>query len=218
MKTGAEVVLPASLTGSAAILSIITGFISGVSPGIILLRGFVSAVLTLIFFMTVQWLIRKYLPELMDLETDKPREPAEDESPRAGSRVNIVMPEESPAVTARDSNPSAGISASVSDDMAAGLDSLDNKIAEETENVHNNKPEESDFGPTVSSRGNDLDILPSLDTLELNTGSASQVSEELDSVDTDTAVSADKVDQAGSFDPAEIAKAVKTVLVRDQQK
>jgi hypothetical protein len=128
------------------------------------------------------------------------------------------MPEESPAVTARDSNPSAGISASVSDNMAAGLDSLDNKIAEETENVHNNKPEESDFGPTVSSRGNDLDILPSLDTLELNTGSASQLSEELDSVDTDTAVSADKVDQAGSFDPAEIAKAVKTVLVRDQQK
>ena len=46
MKTGSNLAIPASLTGGATILSVVTGAISGVSPGTILIRGVVTAVLS----------------------------------------------------------------------------------------------------------------------------------------------------------------------------
>ena len=136
----------------------------------------------------------------------------------SGQNINIVMPAESPGAV-----PGSPPFREVQGEPEIGglthpADQMDNKIAESEENVHNNKPEVSEASTTGFSGGNNLDVLPSLDTLDLNTGAVSS-NEEEDLTEEPAAASAPVSDSSftGSNDPAEIAKAVKTVLKRDQQ-
>ncbi len=223
MKAGHNIVIPASLTGGAAILSVLTGLISGVSAGVVLVRALVSAVIAFLFIMTSSWVIRKFLPELLSDQAGQSSEASRnsrDTSPsgQAGSRVNIVMDEHSDA---------AGNGFSRDSEMAGQMDRLDNndnQIAESDVKVHNSKPEESDM-ESISIQGGaeSVDVLPSLDNLDLGVGNSRSDREDsqVDDVSPEPEVSLNSSGASamdGVNDPAEIAKAVKTVLSRDQQK
>lgn len=213
MKSAYDAVLPASITGGTAILSIIIGFISAVSPGVILLRAMITAVLTFLFILSVRWIVMKYLPELTEgEEKSSSGHVTAGDLDQSENKINILMPEESPLA-------GGNVHSSSPDGEIPKVDSLDNQIAENADFVHNNKSELSHSPAMVSSGGNDLDILPSLDTLDLNSGSESSSSEDFETGEIDTVnVSKPVANRGGEQDPAEIAKAVKTVLSRDQQK
>lgn len=212
MKSGFSAAVPLSFAGAAALLSVVTGFISGVSPGSILIRGAAAGFLTALFVLSVRWIVKRYLPELTDLAGREGEEASS--APESGRNINIVMPEEPPgpqeSAASSESPMSTGVYAETGD--------RDNKIAESPENVHNNKPEvsvESVGGPAGTG---DLDILPSLDTLEISSGNSHHEDDEASETDSVSGVSEKTVDLGEHGDPSEIAKAVKTVLSRDQQK
>ncbi len=220
LKTGSNIAIPASLTGGATILSIITGAVSGVSPGTILIRGAATAVLSFGFIFACVWLIKTFLPELTEEVENKDSRKTDDsgKAGESGQNVNIVMPAEPPGAasgipTTREFPEEQEFSG-----LTNPIDQMDNKIAESDENVHNNKPEVSEINTSFLSGGNHLDVLPSLDTLDLNTGAVSSNEEE--DLTVEPAAAAAPVGNGsfnGSNDPEEIAKAVKTVLKRDQQ-
>lgn len=214
--------LPLSVAGIAALLSVLTGFFSGVTPAMILIRGVVTALLAAGFIVLADWLVKTFLPELSTL--DKGSSSEEEKTPAGGSRVNIVMPDEMPATRNSDENSrDEGMTGAQDDDAdAAELKSLDeagsdNEIAESTESVHNNKPELSD---TASDGA--VDTLPNLDSLEIHIDSAGADApgeEPLDNVaEPSPSAKGGDVDLGENGDPEIIAKAVKTVLARDQQK
>lgn len=208
-------ILPLSFSGGAALISIITGFINGVSPGILLFRGLFSALIAGAFIFLSGWLISTYLPELSDLGVKK--SPVDDSADTPGSRVNIVMSDddldgagnlESGDSLEDDSLPSSG--------FAGGTE---NEIAETSGSVHNNKPEDPDLD-TLDSEG--LDILPNLDSLEMSMGGggSAQTYDDSESIETEAPVSSMRAEpkKGEHGDPEEIAKAVKTVLARDKQR
>jgi len=208
-------ILPLSFGGGAALISVVTGFASGVSPGILLFRGLLSAIASVAFIILAGWLIDTFLPELSDLNGGKVSSDPSAETP--GSRVNIVMSDEEgesakgKADTSLDGYPPS----------SAGSDEREeNEIAETAGSVHNNKPDDSDSDP-LDSDG--LDILPNLDSLEINMGeSSSNYDEEesigADKIETEAPVTSLNVsNKMGEHsDPEQIAKAVKTVLARDK--
>lgn len=225
MKILSKGLVPLSVAGFAALLSMMTGFISGVNPLMIILRGLFTALLAACFVFLVEWLIKTFLPELSKLNSNDSVQSGQAETP--GGRVNIVMPDEmpQPAVVAREAaaESNGADKNGKDDDEIEELTSLDenqseNEIAESTESVHNNKPEEHDI---VAAAGESLDTLPNLDSLEISIGSSSEQEaaiEPMDSVTPPPSSGRAGVDLGGNDDPEIIAKAVKTVLARDQQK
>lgn len=220
MKMLSKGIVPLSVAGGAAFLSMITGFLSGVNPARIMMRGLAAAAMAAGFVLFVEWLVKTFLPELSQL--DRGGSVSSSEVPAGGSRVNIVMPDEmpEPAQAAREAQP---VSSPPSQSNEEGeLESLDGKtseikIAESTENVHNNKPEESDI---AAAAADPLDTLPNLDSLEISIGStsvATGAAEPVDSVSPSPLNGNKDVDLGENGDPEIIAKAVKTVLARDQQ-
>jgi hypothetical protein len=218
-------IIPLTIAGLTALLSMLTGFISGVNPLMIILRGLITAFLAAFFVLLVEWLIKSFLPELSNLNSKDSEQPGQPETP--GGRVNIVMPDEmpQPAVVAREAaaeSNGAGENGGDDDDVEE-LTSLDenqseNEIAESTESVHNNKPEEPDIAAAAAES---LDTLPNLDSLEINIGSSSEqvaAVEPMDSVTPPPSSGGSGVDLGENSDPEIIAKAVKTVLARDQMK
>ncbi len=219
MKMTSSVIIPLSVAGGAALLSLVTGFVSGVGTAQILIRGISSAVLAAGFVFLTQWLIKTFLPELTDLSSS---DVDAKESSAGGSRINIVMPDEMPSHTGAPAAELSGNRAVESGEGEAALSS-ENKIAENSETVHNNKLNESD--PDRASVPGHLDILPDLDSLEISAGGVSGGSETemVDNTENSVTPSAPSTAAAapasGDYgDPEDIAKAIKTVVARDQQK
>lgn len=221
MKKLSKGFIPLSVACGVACLSMITGFLSGVNPLKIMMRGLVSAAFAAGFVFFVDWLIKAFLPELSDLGGGSAVKSSDTSA--SGGNVNIVMPDEmpEPAQAAREAETAS------SDPESSGnmgvFESPDgnpseNEIAESIERVHNNKPEESD---TAAAAADTLDTLPNLDSLEINIGSAGEDTgsdDTVDSVAPSPSRGGGEVDLGGNDDPEIIAKAVKTVLARDQQK
>lgn len=219
MKLLGKGIIPLSAAGAAALLSMITGFISAVNPVKILFRGLLAAVAAGAFMMLADWLVKTFLPELGELKGQSGS--AATEAPEQGGRVNIVMPDEMPRTS---QEPLNGESAAPGENGEGGetlqnpgaLSPGDNEIAESMENVHNNKPEDPD---TAAAAAESLDTLPNLDSLEISIGSASEEAGNTETLDSVTPSPAGTdVDLGENGDPEIIAKAVKTVLARDQQK
>lgn len=225
MKILSKGLVPLSIAGFTALLSMLTGFISGVNPLMIMLRGLMAAFLAAVFVFVVEWLVKSFLPELSNMNSKDTKEPDKPEIP--GGRVNIVMPDEmpQPAAVAREtaSEFNGAVDNTGDEEEIEELTSLDenqseNEIAESTKSVHNNKPEESD---SAAAAAESLDTLPNLDSLEISIGSSSEPDggvEPMDSVSPAVSSAKAEVDLGENSDPEIIAKAVKTVLARDQMK
>lgn len=220
MKSQSQLIVPLSVGGAAALLSILTGFISGIPVGGILTRALLSGVLGGGFAFLAGWLVMTYLPELAALNESKSDGETPAPEPRTGQRVNIVMEDDGPSEGSQSS------SGTNSQDSEPGQKaSNDNEIAESGEILHNNKPDDSD---SINDLVDNLDALPNMDSLEINMGgSASDTADESDSIDSvseespasETSLSSGtSVNPGEKGDPSEIAKAVRTVLARDQQK
>ncbi len=221
MKAGRNIIIPASLTGGALILSVLIGLLSGVSAGVVLFRALITAAVTFVFVMGSAWAVKTYLPEL--LISDGSESPSKNDSDQAssdqaGSRVNIVLDDDS-------DNP-GGASFAGQPEQLDELEDGENQIAESDGNVHNSKLEESAMDTvTIQGGGASVDVLPSLDNLDFGSSSAGR-SDDPDDMDVETPSEPEvsmRSSQRGSgmadnSDPEEIAKAVKTVLSRDQQK
>lgn len=221
MKMNNSVIVPLSAAGAAALLSLATGFISGVGTAQMLVRGILSAVLAAGFVFLAAWLIQTFLPELTRISEKD--EASEEEAP-GGSRVNIVMPDEMPSTASV--HPAGGGEAGNEDETGSavqGARGVDNKIAENSETVHNNKLEESD--PDRGEGPAHLDVLPDLDSLEISVGGVAAdvdagggADETVDSVTPSPSAPAAQPASGDYGDPEDIAKAIKTVVARDQQK
>jgi hypothetical protein len=221
LKMNNSIIIPLSAAGAAALLSLATGFISGVGTAQMLVRGIFSAILTAGFVFLAIWLIQTFLPELTKISDN---EEAPEEEAVGGSRVNIVMPDEMPspaaAHTTGGGEPVNGAD-TVSGTEQTGLP--ENKIAESRETVHNNKLEESD--PDRGESPAHLDVLPDLDSLEISVGGVSaggsageEAEEPVESVTPSPSAPAAQPVSGDYGDPEDIAKAIKTVVARDQQK
>ncbi len=208
-------ILPLSVSGGAALVSIIVGMISGVTPGTLLVRGLLSAVAAAAFVLLSSWLVNTFLPELSSLETRTGAGPESAAGP--GSRVNIVMSDDSDDSSDSDSDlPGDGPSYR----STGSGDGDDIEIAESAGSVHNNKQNDFDTD-NLDSEG--LDTLPNLDSLEINMGGGSSSSgyggdDGLVSEETVSSVKVSDKQSSQHGDPEEIAKAVKTVLARDKQR
>ena len=223
MNTGRNIIIPASLTGGTVILSVLTGLISGVSAGVVLFRALLIAAVTFIFAMAAVWVVKTYLPELLmsdGRESSSKNDSAGASSDQAGSRVNIVMDNET------DNPGGAPFTGADNTGQVHELDNGDIQIAESEGNVHNSKLEETAMeSVAIQGGGASVDVLPSLDNLDFGT-SAAEHSEDSDEMEVETPSEPEvslRSSHGGSgmaenSDPAEIAKAVKTVLSRDQQK
>ena len=215
MKMVNKGILPLSVGGGAALFSIITGLISGVSPGMMLIRGFLSALAGFCFIFFAGWLIKTYLPELGQFNENKPSDGSQEEN--MGNHINIIMQDDIPE-EGMSENDGTMMSGSDSNELSGNRDQ--NEIAETAEKVHNNKPEDSDIG---SAEDNGLDELPNLDSLEISMGSSSeemQSSDNFESAEPEPVKSKrpGAINPSEHGDPSDIAKAVKTVLARDKQK
>ncbi len=214
MKKLGNVIIPASVSASAALLSGLTGFFSGVTPGVVLVRAVAAALLAGLFVFLADWLVKNYLPELKSINDSGEA----DSSAGSGGRVNIVMPDEMPGTAGSESDsgiPGENPLVVPSESGDAG----NNEIAESSDILHNNKPEESDLADAV---GGEVDTLPNLDSLEISLDSSSEEvgdAGQVDSVSPEpSSASGPNIGPGGNEDPETIAKAVKTVLARDQHK
>ena len=87
--------LVAGFGGAGAVLSLLLGVVAGNPFGVILLRLVVSAVVAGALGLGMSWLVGRFLPELGLPDGQAPARPGNDAAPEGG-RVDIVLPAENP--------------------------------------------------------------------------------------------------------------------------
>lgn len=211
----------------AAVLAFISALFGRVSFGAILLRTLFWAGVFGIFSLGIQLLLEKLIPELFESSSETVEEPetegefGSNEAGEVGNNLNIVLEGEEPAFT------------------AAGEDDSGEETAEEDENEFieeiqavddEDEPERGAADGTDSGIPNgggpeeevaeigtvsDVDSLPNLSDFSDSFDSVSSVQEEGGQL---SGQSGEDVDLLGTHhDPATVAKAVRTIIGRDQE-
>lgn len=193
--------VPAWSAGFAFILSLVSGLAGGVSPGVLLLRATLAAVLFSGFILGLLYLVERFLPDLAATLTPGAVEPVVSESGSEG--IDIVVPE---------------------DRIPEGM-YAQNEESAEGESLVEEAGEFSDLESTVRSfeheRASETvsspDLLDGLDSLpDLESFADSFVSSEPE-IETEQPRAASRPSQKESFDPETIARAVQTVLKKDRE-
>lgn len=264
MEAGVRVSIGSSI--AAFTLSFFTGIFSRIPFGTALFRAFLMALLFAALAFGILWLVRRFLPELLD---QGQADILESDEPGTGQRVNIVLPGDAEAEllpadeadaqpdgqgpTARESMAAGGQAeaefrpvqpARLSQPAVADGEQDFQQLSREVGAIRQESllPEDADSlaansgsaaggakAPAASSSiprprvsVDDLDVLPDLDSL--SDSFASTLGED----DGDASPSSDASYSSGSFsssgagansagDPVVIAKAVQTLLRRDQK-
>ncbi len=199
----------------AAVVSLISGIAGGNPFGVILLRMLLSAIILAGVGMGASTLLRKFLPELLQSS-------AGGESAPAQPAVDIVIPEENPHEW-----PAVG-----DDDEAAGVEPLEELAGEAGEPVTSAAPE--DAGVTASAgaaaeemaeeailleeagEGSaEIDALPDLDQFDSTNYVGLDISGFKNGSDNISQAQVDGI--MSKEDPAQLAKAVRTFLKKDQE-
>lgn len=178
----------------AMVVSLLSGGLGGIRFGVLIMRALIGGVVFAALAVGLNLLVTRIFPEI--LETDGPGnfEPdADRETP--GSRVDIVMPSESPGISGnsddRDENPALEGAGSDS-----GSESAEKEENEDLEFVENDSEKETDTT-------GDLDHF---------SGDFSEVDDE----DSSSKRSASD-GPGGDHDPEELAQAIQTVIKRDEK-
>lgn len=211
--------LPAYCAGGAFLLSILAGAIGGVRFGTLLLRALIGGSLIGGLAFGIDFLLRQYLPELYEGFSED------------GRNVDITIADENPH-----SNTGDGEQTGESARVERGLPSGDHSIDEGSDDSHaeqdvgmgdddvseveelgsaegNSKPQtsaESQNASQGASGGDSSSDLPSFDTVE-----ESFKEETASSGPTDDITSVDVM--GTGEDPEVVAKAVRTIMKRDQE-
>jgi hypothetical protein len=210
----------------AAVISLISGILGGNPFGVILLRMLLSALVLAGVALGVGILLRKFLPELMQ---EAAAGAAGDEKPEAV--VDIVLPEENPhqerAGMPEGASDEALDFAEVEepDDADTGeaavvepLEELDEEAASEAvspevdEEVEEAIPLEED----IATEGNEeIDTLPDMEQFDSTNYVGPDISGLANGGDDFTQAQVDGI--MSKEDPAQLAKAVRTFLKKDQE-
>jgi hypothetical protein len=208
--------VPAMVAGGAFVLSFLIGLFSGALFGIILLRAVIFGMLGGVLALAIPFVADRYLPDIQD-----------DEEPVPGGSVDIVLDQENPHLAAGgDFIQEVVEGPSETTDSPGGVDSLpDDEGVSELEAVGDEdeagspKPDlptevvEPSQEPAPSPMGG----LPTLDAFE--DSFSVQLTAEDGGGGADLGGGfAETVNVDGAdHDPREIAKAVQTILKRDQE-
>ena len=208
--------IPAVAAGGAFLLSLLVGLIGRVGFGIAILRGLLWAVIFGALAFGVDYLLRRFLPELFaDHENDAV------ENERA---VDITLDEENPltgvnpAVSESDlpndspDDPRGGDEANAEEETSPAVSDA---FGDDSEEITAAENQSADFaeGEAVSqedSNGPD-DELPSLESVE--TAFVASGVEEQDDKPQSVSIDALGIDE----DPAIVARAVRTFMNKDQE-
>ena len=226
---------------AAFILSFLLGIFSGALFWVLLVRAVGFALLFFILVMGARWLLSQFVPELLNpSEVDAEEEKADsaDHAPgedHLGKLVDVSVDDESTMETGGGfSVESPGREAEEEEEFALGLDQqgqdgYTGEAGEDTGSVH----PATTTAALPSGSVEDIDVLPDLESL--SDSFISPVTEGMDNgEDNDTSMSgtytksgvpisggsrgSGKTPKGGdSFDPQEMAKAIQTILKRDQK-
>jgi hypothetical protein len=237
--------IAAVFAAGAFILSLITGLVAGNPFGVVIFRALLFGVVFAALGAGLRYVVKKFLPELLTQSTAKPVAAPPDESARRGTKVDIVLPEESPplqdlygaeargaqgseaepeTMEALEGEPGEG-DAPQTEAEAAALGELASELAEELppeegqetlEAAEGTDAGEALEGDVGAGQGDtDVDSLPDIANLE-----TSDEPEEKgrSSSRRKAGTPEDAVRGAVSGqDPATIARAIRTVLRRDEK-
>lgn len=212
----------------AAVLAFISGLFGRVSFGTILLRTFIGAVVFAGLSAGIYILLKQFVPEIFETaggpsDEDEPSVAGESsDSSTQGSNLNIVIDEEGPSYPAEEQGGSFTHESTFSENdfieeiREEGDESSEGPKAAETSQPESPESNESDILEDYGDISN-LDTLPDLeefsDSFESVTGG-----QEDDSFSEQDHGSDNKVDMLeGQHDPATVAKAVRTIISRDQE-
>ena len=199
---------PAATAAAAFVIVVLTAAISGVGFGALLFRAFFGSIVFAILGAGGELFVRKFLPELVVEST------AVDE---AGSSVDITIDEENPHERDDQPNPherEEGERVAQSPDVMGEGDAINDGDVEEFSTV--DEPENEVSAEGGSSDGQEVaDTLPSFDRVE--TSFETSVESRTDQPEGSASRSA-TVDVMGlEEDPTVMAKAVRTLMKRDEQ-
>ena len=202
----------------AVVLSLLTGIISGVSFGTLMLRAVMWGALFCGAGAGVSYVISKYLPELQSLPK-KPEGKAEEARPK----VDIVLPDENPHAGSEEEDESYGLFEEADApprqsggegprEQSAGEDSDGATMVEEVEETHHDRG--------ASSRSGTAEELPDLEDGEEGGPAGPQGGFQSQGLSDITSVSGrgSTIDVMGhEADTEEIARAIRTALKKDQK-
>jgi hypothetical protein len=222
----------------AVVLSLLTGIISGVSFGTLLLRAIMWGALFCGAGAGGSFLVSKYLPELFAVATETESE-ADGEAPETRQNVDIVLPDENPHVADPgeestfdlfgdvDESESSGEAEEVSGAETGADRSAANReetMVEEVEEIHRERGGPGE--PFIPSKrgGNEVETAEELPDLEGEEGdissSAAQAGFQPQGISDISNISGrgSKIDVMGhTTDTEEIAKAIRTALKKDEK-
>ncbi len=120
----------------AFLLSLVVGLVSGVRGGNLVFRPFIFGLVGVALWGVVSTLVKRYLPELLDLGSPFEELASEEEAENPGQQINILVGDESPDSSDKNPNP-----IEVGEGFSSG------GIAGDDENVHNGGATEDDLDP-----------------------------------------------------------------------
>ena len=219
------------IAACAAALAFISGLFGRVSFGIVLLRTLIGGVLFGVFSYGAGVLLKRFIPEIFELSSGKSEEDDHDvpfesaENHERGGNLNIVLEGEDPSYSASDEE----------ENVSFQTDDRDNGFIEE---IHELESEAEDSSGKPASKGHsarkaavsdsadiledygdlsDVDVLPDLEEFSDSFESVAAAQND-DSFSEKSRASNNKVDMLeGQHDPATVAKAVRTIIRRDQE-
>lgn len=214
---------------SLAVLSLLIGALAGVLFLPLITRAFIGGSLVGGIVYGALFLIRHYLPGLLPDHSQDARGSdsaftADEGEPTTGSRVDIVLPggdvEQGSEFTTDQSSAKGG------DEIQSDIDGVDDDDVEEIRLIDTQDGEEEGAAvpvpptPTHSASSmeslDDLDVLPDLDGFT-DSFAAAEFSSSGAALPSSRAEEQSSPRVSDGLDPATLAKAVRTILKRDQK-
>lgn len=211
--------------GFGLVLSLVTGTISGVPFGILIFRAILWGVLFGCIAGALSYLISRYLPELLAIA------PAGSKTDRdSGRNVDIVLPDENPHVGEAEEEAEGEYERDELDEQGTTLtrgateadEGVSTSLVEEVEELGAEEEESGRGSPRRENQGGEAESAEELPELEGGDGMFSQRQGAVSNGDFDdiSTISGGRPGlqvQGVEADPEDVAKAIRTVLKRDQK-
>ena len=223
--------IPAVSAGAAFVLVVLTGAIAGVGFGALLLRAILGALAFAALGVGGEMVAKKFLPELYNTSAGVPEDVSGGGDSADGGTIDITLDEENPhrnldadgaegsgTTTVEDEDIGVGVSDTTEGSDGASINEMDAADVEELETIDEERAESDRSGqvtqPTVSKEQSETprpDGLPSFDGVE-SAFDTTVVTE------TESATASAGIDVMGQEeDPETVARAVRTLLKRDEE-
>ncbi|MDY7027889.1 MAG: hypothetical protein SVR04_06305 [Spirochaetota bacterium] len=216
----------------AAVLAFISGLFGRVSFGIVLFRTLLGAAAFGAFAFGTAFLLKQFIPELFDSAVDSAtggqsgKDTEHADTSHSGGNVNIVLEGEEPSFTVEGKEEASGFTQAGDSDNEF-IEEIREEDVQEDEGGGQRPTAENavqasnsaETGDILDDYGDlsDVDTLPDLEEFSDSFESVA-ASQDDDTFSEKSRSSDNKVDMLeGQHDPATVAKAVRTIIRRDQE-